>query len=127
MTYWKVYIKLKLDEMFERRHFHLMDVDGGGCVEWWEFAQHAATSRLARRSQVHDCTAVHNYDVIKQEELVKLLSGKEKMNAKRVFDYLDCGRNGIVKKTATRQTFRSWYQFLEFTVVRKLRPQLSRG
>ena len=45
--------EIDLDE--ERRikmEFRLIDIDGNGTIDWWEFVKHEATKQLAKRNKV---------------------------------------------------------------------------
>ena len=40
------------DDEFVTREFTLMDQNGDGCVDWWEFVNHESKMYLARRPKV---------------------------------------------------------------------------
>ena len=56
------------EEDFEKIQFSLLDADGSGEVDYWEFMKHEATKVLLRKDKVknrrhftQNCTASHIY------------------------------------------------------------------
>ncbi|KAK2155017.1 hypothetical protein LSH36_251g03123 [Paralvinella palmiformis] len=88
------------EEEFERTQFRLLDADGNGDIDYWEFAKKEACKCLAN---------------MPKEQLVALLSPLEKLAARRVYDLLDDDQNGFITEDEARVAFTMWYSFLDET------------
>ncbi|XP_062606756.1 uncharacterized protein LOC134268503, partial [Saccostrea cucullata] len=68
--------------------FKLVDTDGSGTIDWWEFLNFQAKVKLSSRNQ---------------NELVDLLTEKEILIAKMAFSHLDTNDDGRISELEARK------------------------
>ncbi|KAK7100392.1 PHD finger protein 24-like [Littorina saxatilis] len=83
----------EMEEMVTKLEFQMADQNGDQCLDWWEFLNLAAQHQLGKRSET---------------ELVDLLTEKEVIRAKSVFNELDKDRDGVVSGLEARRAIRKW-------------------
>ncbi|XP_011449913.3 PHD finger protein 24 [Magallana gigas] len=84
--------------------FRLVDTDGSGTIDWWEFLNFQAKTKIASREQA---------------ELVHLLTEKEVMMAKIAFSRLDINNDGSITEHEARKVFDEYFSRLNISDGRK--------
>nr|XP_022318708.1 PHD finger protein 24-like [Crassostrea virginica] len=80
--------------------FRLVDTDGSGTIDWWEFLNFQARVKLASRDQTG---------------LVELLTDKEVLAAKIAFARLDVNNDGSITELEARKVFEEYFSRLNST------------
>ncbi|XP_056017100.1 PHD finger protein 24-like [Ostrea edulis] len=80
--------------------FRLVDTDGNGTIDWWEFLNFQAKVKLASRDQ---------------NGLVDLLTEKEVLMAKIAFSRLDVNKDGSISELEARKVFDEYFSQLSLS------------
>eukprot|EP00112_Aurelia_sp_Birch-Aquarium-sp1_P004119 Seg1468.1 transcript_id=Seg1468.1/GoldUCD/mRNA.D3Y31 product="PHD finger protein 24" protein_id=Seg1468.1/GoldUCD/D3Y31 len=80
--------------------FKIIDKDKTGLIDWWEFLNHESVKMLSKREK---------------DDLVSILSSKEKADLKEKFRVLDLDNDGRITEFEAQKVFSDWFGKLSVT------------